>query len=179
MDSLNQLGNQEQQNESNFLGDSTQLVLTVDPNYSKVVYLRWGLVVLAVALCFAVYVFLQAQWQAIYTYSGLVFSVIVVLYTIYLKLKIKSYRYELQEDAIYVKQGVLVITEQYIPFNRVQHVVINQGAFSRIWNLAQLEVFAAGNQGGDLYMPGLQLTQAESWKEMAIDQIKNRPLLNE
>jgi len=58
-----------------------------------------------------------------------------------------------------------------IPFNRIQHAEVKQGPIERRFNLQRLEVYSAGGEGSDLYIPGLLGNRADQLKDFIIKKV--------
>ena len=76
------------------------------------------------------------------------------------------------KDIIY-KSGLIFKKITTIPFNRVQHVEINQGPIEKRFNLSTLEVFTAGGVASDLKVPGLKYTTAQQLRAFIIQKTLN------
>jgi len=76
--------------------------------------------------------------------------------------------YALRERDIVYKSGWLWKQMTTAPFNRVQHVSIDQGPIERHYNLAKLKIFTAGGAASDLTIPGLDPTTANDLKEFIV-----------
>ena len=87
------------------------------------------------------------------------------LYVVYswFGFKRKSYCYR-THDVIY-NYGVFHKTTVLIPFNRIQHIALHQGLFSRKFGLASLQFYTAGGSTTDISIPGMPLEIAKSFKE--------------
>jgi membrane protein YdbS with pleckstrin-like domain len=70
-------------------------------------------------------------------------------------------------DIIY-KSGLIFRKITTIPFNRVQHVEINQGPIEKRFDLSTLEVFTAGGVASDLKVPGLRYENAQRLRAFII-----------
>jgi len=68
-----------------------------------------------------------------------------------------------KHDIIY-RRGVLSTIKTIIPFQRVQHVAVNESFLSRKYGLAQLQVFTAGGSSSDIKISGLEKEDAERMK---------------
>ena len=64
-----------------------------------------------------------------------------------------------------------------IPFNRIQHVALAEGWFSRILGLKSLSVFTAGS--ADLTINGLPKEVAENFNQLILNKIKEEELQEE
>jgi membrane protein YdbS with pleckstrin-like domain len=83
------------------------------------------------------------------------------------------WRYEVQEDALYLERGVLTRVETAVPFVRVQHVDTQRGPIARVLGLASVVVYTAGSRGADVTVPGLTPERARGLRnrlrELAIE----------
>ena len=52
-----------------------------------------------------------------------------------------------------------------VPFNRIQHIEIDQGPIARYFDLVSLSVFTAGDSSDDLKVSGLLKEEAKQIKE--------------
>jgi membrane protein YdbS with pleckstrin-like domain len=83
------------------------------------------------------------------------------------------WRYEIQEDALYLERGVITEVETAVPFVRVQHVDTQRGPVARLLGIASVVVYTAGSRGADVTVPGLTPDQAETLRnrlrELAVE----------
>lgn len=75
-----------------------------------------------------------------------------------------------QHDIIY-RRGTLGTLTTVIPFQRIQHVNVNEGVFSRAYGLAQLQIFTAGGMGSDIKISGLLREDAIKIKELILNRM--------
>lgn len=80
-------------------------------------------------------------------------------------------KYALREKDITYKSGVLIKTITTVPFSRIQHVEINEAPTSRLFKLASLDVFTAGDSSNDLVIKGIKKEEALKIKEFINQQI--------
>lgn len=73
----------------------------------------------------------------------------------------KFRKYAVREKDIIYQYGWLKRSIIIIPFNRIQHIKVEQGWFSKILNLKSISVFTAGVSGGDITINGLPEDTAE------------------
>lgn len=99
-------------------------------------------------------------------------SIIFILYAIWSFVStIKGFKhksYALRSRDIVYKSGWLWQSTTTAPFNRVQHVMIDQGLIERQFELSKLKVFTAGGSSSDLTIPGLNPTTANTLKEFIV-----------
>ena len=80
-------------------------------------------------------------------------------------------KYVLREKDVTYKSGVLIETITTVPYSRIQHVEINEAPISRIFKLASLNVFTAGDTSTDLAIKGIKKDEALRIKEFINQQI--------
>ena len=74
----------------------------------------------------------------------------------------RIWRFDLQEDALYLERGVLTRVDTVVPFVRVQHVDTQRGPLERATGLASVVVYTAGSRGADVTIPGLTPERAQA-----------------
>lgn len=79
--------------------------------------------------------------------------------------------YALREHDIIYKTGIISRSQTVIPFNRVQHVVVYEGALLRVFGLCTVEFFTAGGALGDLKISGISREEGERLKAYVIQKI--------
>src|SRR5690554_1482879 len=75
-----------------------------------------------------------------------------------------------QHDIIY-RRGTITTLTTVIPFQRIQHVNVNEGVFSRAYGLSQLQIFTAGGMGSDIKISGLLREDAIKIKELILNRM--------
>ena len=85
----------------------------------------------------------------------------------------KHKEYALRSRDVVYKSGWLWKSTTTAPFNRVQHVRIDQGLIERQFDLAKLKIFTAGGSSSDLTIPGLNPITANALKEYIVKKTIN------
>ena len=94
------------------------------------------------------------------------------VFTLLIKtIEFKKRRYVVREKDISYKKGVLFRSITTVPFNRIQHVEIDEGPISRFLGLVSLSVFTAGDSSDDLKISGLLKEDAQQIKEFISNKI--------
>jgi uncharacterized protein len=88
-------------------------------------------------------------------------------------LKFKTLAFAIREKDLVFKRGVLTMKTTIIPFNRIQHVAINQGLIMRWLDLSNLKIYTAGGSTSDLSINGLTSTLAESIKSFVTNKVSD------
>jgi len=81
----------------------------------------------------------------------------------------RIWRFELQDDALFLIRGVVTRTDTSVPYVRVQHVDTTRGPLERSVGLASVVVYTAGSRGADITIPGLRPERATELRERLRD----------
>lgn len=68
-----------------------------------------------------------------------------------------------EKDIIY-SSGILSAKTTAVPFSRIQHIALNEGIFSRMFGLGELDVYTAGGVTGNVKIHGLGIDEANRIK---------------
>ena len=85
----------------------------------------------------------------------------------------RVWRFEVQDDAVYLERGVFTRVESVVPFVRIQNVDTRRGPVERLTGLSSVVVYTAGTRGADATLPGLTPERAtalrEQLRELAVE----------
>ena len=95
--------------------------------------------------------------------------VVAVLGIAHAVLRYRAWRFEVQDDALWLHRGVLTKVDTSVPFVRVQHVDTQRGPISRLVGLSSVVVYTAGSRGADVSIPGLRPDRATALRERLRD----------
>lgn len=87
------------------------------------------------------------------------------------RIAFKKRGYAIREKDFIYRSGVLATTTTIVPFNRIQHIAVNEGVFSRMYGLAALEIYTAGGSSSDLTISGIEKEKAISIKEFLMNNV--------
>ena len=79
----------------------------------------------------------------------------------------RRWRYEMAEDALELRHGILEQVHSAIPYYRVQYVDITQGPVERAVGLAKLKVHTAA-ASSDATIPGIPAGEAETLRRLIL-----------
>ncbi|WP_296147483.1 PH domain-containing protein [uncultured Flavobacterium sp.] len=144
-------------------------------NYTKVVHINIAITLLIFAIGISILLYFNEELQSktsylIFGISYLVFALILFFGT---TASVKRRGFAVREKDILYKRGLISTTTTMIPFNRIQHVAMHEGVFSRIFNLAQIQIFTAGGSTSDVKISGIEKEKAENIKELLMQKIQN------
>lgn len=85
--------------------------------------------------------------------------------TIWARLRRRYWRYELRDEEIHLRHGVLNRIHTVVPLRRIQHLDVSQNMLEREWELARLVIYTAGTRQNSVSVPGLPLEEARSMRD--------------
>lgn len=94
----------------------------------------------------------------------------LLLFVLY-RASFKKRGYALREKDIIYKSGIIAETTTIVPLNRIQHVALDEGLFSRMYGLATLQLFTAGGQTGHMHIAGIEVEKAKIIKEALVKRL--------
>lgn len=93
--------------------------------------------------------------------GAVVFVVVAALGVVFSLLKYRIWMYQVRDDSLYLKRGVLTRVNTVAPYVRIQHVDTRRGPVERVFGLATTVVYTAGSRGADVSIPGLTPERAD------------------
>lgn len=142
-------------------------------DYLKVMYFSVGVFMMILALGLIIfYVFNPFVSENILVFSGLYFAFLMLNFWL-TRLRFKKRGYALREKDIIYQRGVLATHTTIVPFNRIQHVAINEPVILRLFDLAALQIYTAGGSSSDLQLSGLTKAQAHKIKSFLMLEISD------
>lgn len=140
-------------------------------NYLNVVYLSNAIFSVVIAAGISLFIiFNQFVRENVVLFIVFLVSFIILLFWLS-SVNFKRKGYALRNNDILYRRGILSTTTTIIPFNRIQHVAIHEGVFSRMYQLSELQVYTAGGGGSDLRISGLSKEDAERIKSFLLNKI--------
>lgn len=79
--------------------------------------------------------------------------------------------YLVRENDISFQKGIITYKLTSVPFNRIQHVEVNQGILAKIFKLSSVKIYTAGGNASDLSIPGLPVDDAKKLKAFLSEKI--------
>ena len=78
------------------------------------------------------------------------------------------WRYQVDHEVLRMRYGILFHEERSIPISRMQHIDLTRGPIERLFGLATLVVFTAGNEGSAFRVPGLTAARAREIRDQVL-----------
>ncbi len=99
----------------------------------------------------------------------------IILFTLYniiiTNLGFRKKGYLVRENDISYQKGLIRFKQVSVPFNRIQHVEVNQGVLARYLKISTLKLFTAGGAASDLSIHGLPADVAQNLKAFLSEKI--------
>lgn len=105
--------------------------------------------------------------------TGLVVGSLLFLFVLlaavwFPSLSYERWGWELREDELLIRHGVVFRNVTAIPVGRVQHVDVRQGPIEQWMGLARVHVHTASGVGSDGMIPGLEAPVAEQLRDQLV-----------
>ena len=145
-------------------------------NYWKVIVINLVVFSLLLGAILLILILSDEEVKAIWHFLIPAYAIFITLLFMLYRASFKKRGFALRDKDILYKSGIIAETTTIVPLNRIQHIALNEGIFSRIFKLGKLQIFTAGGQSGHLHIAGISIDKARSMKEMLlkkIDQIEN------
>lgn len=81
----------------------------------------------------------------------------------------ERWRFGVDDRLLAMRYGILFVEERIVPVPRMQHVDLTRGPVERLFGLATLVVFTAGNEGSAFRVPGLSRARAEQIRDRILE----------
>ncbi len=81
-------------------------------------------------------------------------------------------KFALRTHDIIYQHGLIKSSTIIIPFNRIQHVDHEEGWLSRVFEIKSIAIFTAGQNSGDIKIPGLEKDISEKINQLILNKIK-------
>ena len=146
--------------------------VSVEEKYKKVLFgeyiLLWGIPLL-IAVIAAIFI----PEQRIALLAVALFFLILMLVMLFSVKKIYNFLgYALRENDVCLRKGLFFRKYIIVPFNRIQHITVEQGVLSRAFGLASFEVFSAAGNENNFVLKGITKERADEMKQFILQKIK-------
>lgn len=149
----------------------------LEKDYKKVIYISRLIFWMILVIAFSVSLFFWVEIQPFWYYGFGILLVWALLSFAFVEKIFNTKSFALRHYDIIFKSGWIVLETTLIPFNRVQHVEIQEGLLMRIYDLATLKIFTAGGAMSDLKISGLKKVEAEKIKAFITQKITEELIL--
>ena len=143
------------------------------PNYWKVIVLNICITLIFIIAVSTLLFLFNEELRPYILYASLAIIAFAVFLFVIFRLSFQRRGLAVREKDIIYSSGILSSKTTIVPFNRIQHVALNEGIFSRMYKLGALEVFTAGGATGNIKIHGMAIDQANKIKELLSKSLNN------
>ncbi|NOR75322.1 MAG: PH domain-containing protein, partial [Draconibacterium sp.] len=145
----------------------------LDKKYRTILFIRIAIFLFFISGAFALFLILFDEKPAVeFIISVISAIVIIVVYLIIITIfGFPKKGYLVREKDISFQKGLIVFKSTSVPFNRIQHVEVNQGVLAKIFKLSSVKIFTAGGTASDLSITGLPVKVAQNLKVFLSEKI--------
>jgi len=149
------------------------------PNYWKIIVINILIFLLFIGAVLTVMLFNIPELKT-YLYIIIAgYAVLAIFLFFIFKASFKRRGFAMREKDLIYKSGIIAETTTIVPLNRIQHVALNEGIFSRIFKLGKIQIYTAGGQSGHLMIAGVEIETAKSMKELLLKKLGEMDNLTE
>ena len=138
--------------------------------YWKVVLLNISVWYFFAACFVGGFVLLVEGFRAYAWQAGAVWLLFLLLTLLFSRLSFRRKGFAFRDHDVLYRHGLIATSTVVVPYNRVQHVALYEGVFSRIFGLAEIKVYTAGSAAVNI--PGLRKSEAGDMKQLLMGKIK-------
>ncbi len=142
-----------------------------DPLFWRVIAINISILMILGTIGLGMLFFFNEQIRPYYLYLIFGFVVLFLLIFLLYKASFKKRGYALREKDIIYKSGIIAETTTIVPLNRIQHVALDEGLFSRMYKLATLQIHTAGGDSGHMHIAGIPIERARAIKEALLKKL--------
>ncbi len=140
-------------------------------SYMKVIRFNIGIAFGIIAIIAAAGFYFIEELQPYWLPVAISYATILLLCIVIATVRFRNSGYVFRKHDVIYRAGAIALTTTIIPYNRVQHVAIEEGWLSRKLGLAEVDIFTAGGQKSDIQIPGIEKDQAERIKQLVMGKI--------
>ncbi|MBP6793622.1 MAG: PH domain-containing protein [Saprospiraceae bacterium] len=133
--------------------------------YADLISLGIVLFIILLSFFISVFIFREVGRYFIYILTGILLFFSFLAFAGWKEFYLKGFA--LREKDIVIQDGWLWRSCQIIPFVRIQHVVLNQGPIDRLFELAEIIIYTAGEESVHK-VEGMTLARAMDIKEFIL-----------
>ncbi|MGI6370797.1 MAG: PH domain-containing protein [Ignavibacteria bacterium] len=144
----------------------------VEEKYKKVLYGKY-LLLLGIPTVIATVVSFFAEEDRIVLLAVAFIFFAILCMMLFLTGRIYEFiGYAVRENDICMRSGLFFKNYVVVPFNRIQHITVEQGVLARAFGLASLKVYSAAGNYNDFVLNGITKERADEMKQFILEQIK-------
>jgi membrane protein YdbS with pleckstrin-like domain len=145
----------------------------LDKKYQTILFIRIAIFMFFAAGALISFLFLFDEKPATkFIIVAISVIVVAVVYSIIIAIfGFPKKGYLLREKDVSFQKGLIIFKSTSVPFNRIQHVEVNQGILAKVFKLSTVKIYTAGGNASDLSIPGLPVKVAHELKAFLSEKI--------
>lgn len=125
-----------------------------------------GTVVSSAIAVVAIFFFSKLVWSLV-IWVLVPVAIIVIIALILIPRRVRAIGYQLRDDDLLFRRGILYLRIVAVPYGRMQLVDINRGPLTRMLDLSELKFVTAAASTG-VIIPGLRAADAEALRDKLV-----------
>jgi len=145
----------------------------LDGKYLKILFIRIAIFMLILTGALTTFLILIEETLPILVLI-IIISIPTLLITYSILITVLGFPrkgYLVREKDLSYQKGLITYKLITVPFNRIQHVEVNQGILAKIFKLSSVKIYTAGGNASDLSIPGLPAEIAQNLKSFLSEKI--------
>ena len=145
----------------------------ISKKYGWIILFNWGMVTVILLTAILVLNLIEPQLFGKffkYVFGGAILFLMINYIISYFGFFTKKYAIR-THDIIY-QHGLIKSNTIIIPFNRIQHVNLEEGWLSRVLEIKSISIYTASQDNGDLKINGLEKDLSEKINQLILNKIK-------
>ncbi|MBC7524757.1 MAG: PH domain-containing protein [Flavobacterium sp.] len=144
----------------------------LQPQFWFVTLINLSIFFLILAIVSTVMCFKSDEISVYRLYFILGYFLILVIAIFLNRISFNKKGFAFRNHDVIFRSGIISTNTMIIPYNRVQHVALQEGFISRYFGLAKVSIYTAGGSSSDLEIPGILKEEAENIKQLLMGKIQ-------
>jgi membrane protein YdbS with pleckstrin-like domain len=159
--------------------DTTKLPRFEEVTFTPLHPKYWNVVLITIALVFLIIgigmvaAIISVEETPAKTFI-LMYVIAVTAVVFFSRIAFRKKGFAFRNHDVLFRSGIIATSTIVIPYNRIQHVALHEGLFSRYFGLAEVQIFTAGGSSSDIQIPGIEKSQAEDIKQLLMGKIQKQ-----
>lgn len=141
------------------------------PNYWKIICINLVISFLLIGIIAGLLVFFNEEVRPYFMAITSIYTVLLLLFFLLFWFSFKKRGYGIRAKDVIYKNGIIAESTTIVPLNRIQHIELNEGIFSRLFKLGSLQIFTAGGVSGHLKIMGIPIEEAKNIRDLILNKL--------
>ncbi len=141
------------------------------PDYWKIIFINLVILFAVLGVATGSILFFVDDLRPNAVWAVPAYFILAVIFFWLYRLSFKKRGYAVRTHDVIYKSGIIAESTTIVPLNRIQHIELNEGIFSRIYKLGSLQLFTAGGQTGHIHISGIAIDEAKSIRDLLLKKL--------